>query len=161
MPTQASPATSTLMDTRWRARSLFRIDLGPNIRAGAHYTQMSVGDFDGDGKAELAVKTAPGTKDGTGAYLSTGSAAGADNSAVYRNSSGYILTGPEWITVFEGRTAKNWRRSTTPCPAETWGLGRHLRQPRGPLQRRDGVREGRRRCHRKAEHHQAVAITRA
>jgi len=37
---------------------LFRIDLGPNIRAGAHYTQMSVGDFDGDGKAELAVKTA-------------------------------------------------------------------------------------------------------
>jgi hypothetical protein len=85
---------------------LWRIDLGPNIRAGAHYTQMSVGDFDGDGKAEFACKTAPGTKDGTGAYLSMGTAAGADNSAVYRNGSGYILTGPEWLTVFAGDTGK-------------------------------------------------------
>lgn len=85
---------------------LWRIDLGPNIRAGAHYTQMSVYDFDGDGKAELAVKTAPGTKDATGNYLSTGPAAGADNSQIYRNSTGYILTGPEWITVFSGATGK-------------------------------------------------------
>ena len=48
---------------------------GPNIRAGAHYTQFIVLDFDGDGKAEMAVKTAPGTRDGTGAYLSMGPAA--------------------------------------------------------------------------------------
>src|SRR5699024_1217133 len=41
---------------------LYRIDLGPNIRAGAHYTQFLVYDFDGDGKAELMFKTAPGTK---------------------------------------------------------------------------------------------------
>jgi hypothetical protein len=41
---------------------LYRIDLGVNIRAGAHYTQMSVYDFDGDGKAEMMFKTAPGTK---------------------------------------------------------------------------------------------------
>lgn len=41
---------------------LWRLDLGINIRAGAHYTQFMVFDFDGDGKAELAVKTAPGTK---------------------------------------------------------------------------------------------------
>jgi hypothetical protein len=103
---------------------LFRIDLGPNIRAGAHYTQMSVGDFDGDGKAELAVKTAPGTKDGTGAYLSTGSAAGADNSAVYRNSSGYILTGPEWITVFRGSDGKELATVDYPVPrgdVGAWG----------------------------------------
>lgn len=41
---------------------LWRLDMGPNIRAGAHYTQFMVYDFDGDGKAEMAVKTAPGTK---------------------------------------------------------------------------------------------------
>ncbi|MBT2758823.1 rhamnogalacturonan lyase [Mesobacillus foraminis] len=41
---------------------LYRIDLGVNIRAGAHYTQMMVYDFDGDGKAESMFKTAPGTK---------------------------------------------------------------------------------------------------
>ncbi|MDR6552194.1 rhamnogalacturonan lyase [Paenibacillus qinlingensis] len=43
-------------------RLLYRIDLGVNIRAGAHYTQFLVYDFDGDGKAELMLKTAPGTK---------------------------------------------------------------------------------------------------
>jgi rhamnogalacturonan endolyase len=48
---------------------LWRIDLGINIRAGAHYTQFMVYDLDGDGKAELACKTAPGTKDATGGYL--------------------------------------------------------------------------------------------
>jgi hypothetical protein len=97
-------------------KKLFRIDLGPNIRAGAHYTQMSVADFDGDGKAELAVKTAPGTKDGTGAYLSTGPAASDDDSAVYRNGSGYILTGPEYVTVFAGDTGKELATVDYPVP---------------------------------------------
>lgn len=83
---------------------LWRIDLGQNIRAGAHYTQFQVADYDGDGKAELIVKTAPGTKDGKGAYLSKGAAAGADNTKDYRNSDGYVLSGPEWLTVFNGQT---------------------------------------------------------
>ena len=43
-------------------RLLWRLDMGVNIRAGAHYTQFMVYDFDGDGKAEMSVKTAPGTK---------------------------------------------------------------------------------------------------
>jgi len=42
-------------------RLLWRLDMGVNIRAGAHYTQFMVYDFDGDGKAEMSVKTAPGT----------------------------------------------------------------------------------------------------
>ena len=84
---------------------LWRIDLGKNIRAGAHYTQFMVYDLDGDGKAEVVCKTAPGTKDGLGNYL-TGAATGTDNTADYRNSSGYILTGPEYLTVFEGLTGK-------------------------------------------------------
>ncbi len=41
---------------------LWRLDMGVNIRAGAHYTQFMVYDFNGDGKAEMAVKSAPGTK---------------------------------------------------------------------------------------------------
>ena len=87
-------------------KRLWRIDLGPNIRAGAHYTQFAVYDFDGDGKAEVAVKTAPGTKDGAGLYLRSGPAAAADNSAIYRNAEGYILTGPEYLTVFSGVDGK-------------------------------------------------------
>ncbi len=51
---------------------------------------MSVYDFDGDGKAEIACKTAPGTKDGTGAYFSKGPAAGDNDTQVFRNDGGYV-----------------------------------------------------------------------
>jgi hypothetical protein len=105
-------------------KHLWRIDLGPNIRAGAHYTQLSVGDFDGDGKAEVACKTAPGTKDGTGTYLHTGPAVSDDDSAKYANSDGYILTGPEYLTVFEGATGKEQATVSYPVPRGTvssWG----------------------------------------
>ena len=78
---------------------LWRIDLGQNIRAGAHYTQFQVYDYDGDGKCEVVMKTAPGTKDGTGKYVLMGN----DNpNANYRNSDGYILSGPEYLTIFNG-----------------------------------------------------------
>jgi hypothetical protein len=103
---------------------LWRIDLGPNIRAGVHYTQFSVYDFDGDGRAEVACKTAPGTIDGTGAYLSTGPAATDDDSQIYRNTSGYILTGPEYITVFDGTTGKELATINHPVPrgdVSSWG----------------------------------------
>ena len=83
---------------------LWRIDLGPNIRSGAHYTQFAVYDFDGDGKAEVAVKTAPGTRDSTGNYQRLGPAARDDHSAIYRNTKGSILSGPEYLTVFSGET---------------------------------------------------------
>jgi hypothetical protein len=76
---------------------LWRIDLGRNIRAGAHYTQFQVYDFDGDGKAEVMCKTADGTRSGTGQVIGS-------SSADYRNSSGYILSGPEFLTVFNGQT---------------------------------------------------------
>jgi len=109
----------TLAGTR-----LFRINLGPNIRAGAHYTQLSVYDFDGDGKAEVACKTAPGTKDGTGKALSLGPAANDDDSREYRNGDGYVLTGPEYLTVFEGATGKELATENYPVPRGTvssWG----------------------------------------
>ena len=78
---------------------LWRISLGKNIRAGAHYTQFMVYDLDGDGKAEVAMKTADGTRDGTGTVI-------GDGSKDYRNSSGYVLSGPEFPTVFNGQTGK-------------------------------------------------------
>jgi hypothetical protein len=106
-------------------KRLWRIDLGRNIPHGPHYTQFSVYDFDGDGKAEVACKTAPGTKDGTGQYLSTGPAASDDDSAVYPiNSIGAILTGPEYITVFDGATGKELATIDYPVPrgnVSSWG----------------------------------------
>lgn len=78
---------------------LYRIDLGVNIRAGAHYTQMLVADFDLDGSAELICKTANGTVDGKGNVI-------GDASKDYRNSDGYILSGPEFLTLFDGLTGE-------------------------------------------------------
>ena len=96
---------------------LWRIDVGQNIRAGAHDTQFSVYDFDGDGKAEVAFKTAPGTKDGKGNYLHTGPAAGADNTADYRDATqGVALGGPEWLTVFSGSTGEELATVEYPVP---------------------------------------------
>jgi rhamnogalacturonan endolyase len=85
---------------------LWRINLGPNIRAGAHYTQFIVIDADGDGSAEMAAKTAPGTRDGSGAFLSQGPAAADDDAAIFRNVDGYVLSGPEYLTVFEGASGR-------------------------------------------------------
>jgi rhamnogalacturonan endolyase len=76
---------------------LWRIDLGRNIRSGAHYTQFQVYDYDGDGDAEIAMKTADGTRDGQGGVIGS-------SSADHRNSSGYVLSGPEFLTIFDGRT---------------------------------------------------------
>ncbi len=87
-------------------RRLWRINLGPNIRAGAHYTQFIVIDSDGDGQAEMAVKTAPGTRDGTGAPLSLGPAATDNDNQIFRAANGYVLTGPEYLSVFEGATGR-------------------------------------------------------
>ncbi len=98
-------------------RLLWRINLGLNIREGAHYTQFMVYDLDGDGKAEVACKTADGTVDGVGKVI-------GDSNVLYRNpkgsvrksrsrrtgeireqnNEGYILAGPEYLTIFDGKT---------------------------------------------------------
>lgn len=95
---------------------LWEINLGINIREGSHYTQFMLYDLDGDGKAELVCKTAEGGKDAAGtnigeAYFPTykakyGFTSNYNAAASYRNGSGYILTGPEFLTVFNGQTGK-------------------------------------------------------
>jgi hypothetical protein len=76
---------------------LWRINLGRNIRAGAHYTQFQVYDYDGDGRAEVAMKTADATVSGTGQVI-------GDGNADHRNGDGYVLAGPEFLTIFNGQT---------------------------------------------------------
>ncbi len=103
---------------------LWRIDLGYNVTAGAHYTQFMVYDFDGDGRAEIAMKTAPGSKDGQntvnadgtwnsdgGEYVSevgdTDEIVNVDNTASYIGTSGRLKgKNPftQYLTVFDGET---------------------------------------------------------
>lgn len=95
---------------RLNGEHLWRIDLGVNIRAGAHYTQFLVYDFDGDGRAEMMCKTAPGSKDGAGNYVNQvatdDAIKQADNSKDHRNSSGRLVGGQEYLTVFNGLTGE-------------------------------------------------------
>lgn len=104
-------------------KRLWRIDLGRNIRAGAHYTQFQVYDLDGDGRAEVAMRTGDGTVDGTGQVLGdpaadwrgkdgevpqadrTGAMTTADGRKV-APLTGRILKGPEYLTVFDGLTGQ-------------------------------------------------------
>lgn len=138
---------------------LWRIDMGPNIRSGAHYVQFIVYDLDGDGRAEVMMKTADGTVDGRGNVIGDTAAdwrCGLEEAAKYyetnrqnadkereemekmreemekmmregkrperprggpgpggprdqpgiTRSSGRILSGPEYLTVFNGLTGE-------------------------------------------------------
>jgi hypothetical protein len=113
---------------------LWRVDLGKNIRAGAHYTQFLVYDFDGDGRAEMVCRTAPGSIDGLGDCILLGS---DKCDANYRqensntsgsNRNGFIISGPEYLTLFDGLTGKNLHtipfspaRGTVSSWGDNWG----------------------------------------
>lgn len=98
-------------------RRLWRIDLGRNIRAGAHYTQLTAYDFDGDGSAELVLKTADGTRDALGQAI-------GDSAADWRNRQGRVLEGPEYLTVFSGRDGRALRTAGyIPARGEIDGWG--------------------------------------
>ncbi|MGB8191160.1 MAG: T9SS type A sorting domain-containing protein [Chitinophagaceae bacterium] len=105
---------------------LWRINLGHNVNAGPHFTQFMVYDFDGDGKAEIILKTADGTVDGVGNVIGN---ANVD----YRNSSGWVQQGPEFLTVFNGLTGAAMA-TTTYQPARgnvtDWGDNYGNRQDR-------------------------------
>ena len=93
----------TLIDCyKLDGKKLWRIDLGENIRSGAHYIHPMVYDLDGDGKAEVVVRTADGTQDGKGKVI-------GDRRADWRNMKGRIMSGPEYLTVFNGETGEAMR----------------------------------------------------
>lgn len=88
---------------RLTGEKLWRIDMGHNVRAGAHYTQFMVYDFDGDGRAEIIMKTSDGTVDGQGNVIGDASADYREPGDPRRNQ-GRILTGNEYLTIFNGLT---------------------------------------------------------
>lgn len=103
---------------------LWEINLGRNIREGQHYTQFMVYDLDSDGRAELVVKTADGSVDGQGNIIGDpnvdwrspeGSFVPVPpgepskghvmiDGVLSHETSGNVLRGPEYLTVFDGLT---------------------------------------------------------
>ena len=111
---------------RLNGTKLWRIDLGINMNGGPHFNPFMVYDFDGDGKAEIILKTADGTIDGQGNVI-------GNASIDYRNSGGWVQQGPEFLTVFNGLTGAAMASTAyQPARANTadWGDGYGNRQDR-------------------------------
>ena len=68
---------------------LWRIDLGWNINHGIWFSPMVVRDLDGDGKAEVCLRTAP--------YAAT-------REQALDGGKGFVLQGPEYLSVYSGET---------------------------------------------------------
>lgn len=128
---QSGLTSPTIIDAyRLDGTLMWRVNLGRNIRSGAHYTPFIVADLDGNGCAELLVRTSDGTIDGTGVVLGDSTAdhrRHPDNQTYQANGNpreqfrgpswpdemdkkarkgGFIYKGPEWVTCFEGRTGR-------------------------------------------------------
>jgi rhamnogalacturonan endolyase len=119
---------------------MWRIKMGKNIREGSHLEWICAYDLDGDGKAEVMLKTADGTTDGKGKVI-------GDANADYRTSdgTGNITTGPEYITVFDGMTGAALATADfSPARGDisTWGDDKGNRGNRflGTIAYVDGVR---------------------
>jgi len=83
---------------------LWRRDLGWNIEQGVWWSPMIVADLNGDGKAEVSLKTAP-------------------LDPIYRNEAGRILDGPEYLSIWDGMTGKDIARADWPPRGDiaAWG----------------------------------------
>lgn len=103
------PGTTKLDAYKLDGRRLWRIDLGRNIREGAHYTPFIVYDLDGDGGSEIAVRTAEGTTDGTGVTI--GDVNGDGRTDYVNPTTGYVLEGPEFLSIFDGQTGRELART--------------------------------------------------
>ena len=79
------------------------------------YTNFTVYDLDGDGRAEVVTRTADGTITGTGQVI-------GDPNARWWRDDGRIVSGPEFFTIFEGANrpgiGHNQLRPTEKCRAE-------------------------------------------
>jgi rhamnogalacturonan endolyase len=103
------PGTTKLEAYKLDGTFMWRIDLGPNIREGAHYSPFIVYDLDGDGRAEIAVRTSEGTVDGTG--IKIGDINGDGKTNYVDNKTGFISEGPEFLSIFDGKTGKELART--------------------------------------------------
>lgn len=124
-PPQTGFTGNTIVDAyKLNGKLLWRIDLGKNIRSGAAYTQFMVYDYDGDGKAEMMCKTADGTIDGKGKIVGDSSKDWRTYGDAKGNMYGKVADGPEYITVFDGRTGTalaTEKYLSTRYPLNGWG----------------------------------------
>jgi len=110
-PGRAGPSPASFKVEAYDGRTgqfLWRKDLGWNITLGTWYSPMLVYDFNGDGRAEVALKTAPYAASPEEAFIS---------------ESQRILSGPEYVSVWDGETGEeiareNWIDRGKP---EDWG----------------------------------------
>lgn len=123
-PPQRGFTGNTLIDAyKMDGTFLWRINLGDNVRSGAATTNFLVFDFDGDGRAELCCKTGDGTIDGAGHVIGNSN---VDWRTWDKNSPTYgkIVNGPEYLTVFEGKTGREIDSQIyipTRYPLDGWG----------------------------------------
>lgn len=103
---------------------MWAINLGPNMINKVEVNFL-VYDLDGDGKAEVATRTSDGFTDGTGNYVGDRD---GDGKVSYRstaalNSSYYRIQGPDYISIFEGKTGKEiaWGPYIARAPMSQWG----------------------------------------
>jgi len=99
---------------------MWSYDLGWNINQGIWFSPVIVYDMDGDGRAEVACKSAPYAETPEEAFISPG---------------GFVLEGPEYCSVLDGMTGKeagkvDWIARGNP---EDWGDNRGNRVNRNQL----------------------------
>lgn len=100
---------------------LWRVYLGPNI-IGGNTSSIAVHDFDGDGRAEVAVRTAEGTIFGDGTEIGDTNADGKTDYRVEGQS--YIPESPSFLSIIDGLTGKELARTdyiATGPNSEDWG----------------------------------------
>jgi autotransporter-associated beta strand protein len=104
---------------------LWAIDVGPNIINDVELNILAY-DFDGDGKAEVVMRSSEGTIDGQGNKIGD---TNGDNITNYRstgiriNNSPYMIEGPEFISLYDGVTGKELDRLDfiARAPLSQWG----------------------------------------
>ena len=79
---------------------LWAINVGPNITDDVEIN-IAAFDFDGDGKAEVFMRTSEGTIFGDGTQIGDTNKDGKIN---YRSTGQYMIDGPEFLSLIDGET---------------------------------------------------------